>query len=135
MVEVEKAGPEAPARCRPPTHGRADQSPKVSAAAGVLELLSSGRHDCVMCAGAGVPLQERRCAMASREASSPTPLRYPLNANPSSRNFSKCILRPCVQACNDVGQQRAHVGYAAEGQDRRRRGRAARDGVRLLREA
>src|SRR5512139_4173455 len=109
MVEVEKARSLMAACALPASDGMVVQteSPKVVRSRKmVIELLlSSGRHDCITCAGAGeCRLQElaMRYGVAGR-AFAPTPVRYPAeDANPFiMRNFSKCILcGRCVQACN-----------------------------------
>ena len=121
MVEVEKARSLMAACALPAADGMVVQteSPKVvrSRKMVVELLLSSGRHDCVTCAGAGeCRLQElaMRYGVVGR-AFPPTPPRYePETANPFiMRNFSKCILcGRCVQACNDVQVNDAiHFGY------------------------
>jgi predicted molibdopterin-dependent oxidoreductase YjgC len=121
MVEVEKARSLQAACALPAADGMVVQteSPKVlrSRRMVVELLLSSGRHDCVMCAGAGeCRLQElaMRYGVAGKKFA-PTPVRYPAETvNPFiMRNFSKCILcGRCVQACNDVQVNEAlSVGY------------------------
>ena len=145
MVEVEKARSLQAACALPAADGMVVQteSPKVVRSRRlVLELLlSSGSHDCTMCAGAAeCRLQELavRYGVAGKKFP-PTPLRYPAETgNPFiMRNFSKCIqCGRCVQACNDVQVNKALERRLPrpQGQDRLRRGRAVgRLGVRALR--
>jgi len=121
MVEVEKARSLQAACALPAGDGMVvrTESEKVARSRRmVLELLlSSGRHDCGMCAGVSeCRLQELavRYGVSGRKFP-PTPLRYPAETeNPFiMRNFSKCILcGRCVQACNDVQVNNAlSVGY------------------------
>lgn len=111
MVEVEKARSLMAACALPAADGMVvltESAKVVRSRRVILELLlSSGRHDCVMCAGAGeCRLQElsMRYGVAGRTFPPTLPRYAAEDANPFiMRNFSKCILcGRCVQACNEV---------------------------------